>query len=365
MKIKLSQRQNAALNRALSKYQNPFHANPSYIDMREMSKNFSNGVIPWNEINDLLDIMIGPPPVSRNSVDPTNDPCYTVSLEWKPFSAFGILSEIQRDMIPSHIYEIELDFDGKKISVILAMEDPVTGLICPFDGHHTARELDRQGWTKAPVAVLRAPKHMVDQDPLEARNYLMREAGEAFLSINMTHKKPVSGYDQFVIKNSYGDPDAISINNILISHKTQAKRIAKGPGDISHYPFLWSAYNLHDSNYNKGRYLDMALGFHRKTWPNEQVYGATLIGLANFFHKCEKAKVNIDQQFINDLESALKGTYRLSKFTHDGYKKAYQAANPYGSAGDELIVTCGFVHTYNKHVSKVKLYTPELQFKVK
>ena len=73
----------------------------------------------------------------------------------------------------------------------------------------------------------------------------------------------------------------------------------------------------------------------------------------------------MNQQFFDDLGLALKNTYKLSKFTHEGYKKAYETAHPYGSAGDDLIVTCGFVHTYNKHVAKVALYTPELQFKVK
>ncbi len=365
MKIKLNQRQQSALSRVLSKYQVPFQANPSFIDMREMSKNYASGVIPWSDINDLLDVMLGPPPAKRNSIDPTADPDYTVSLEWRTFSSFGILSQIQRDMIPNHVYNIELNFDSKKISVILAMEDPVTGLVCPFDGHHTARELDRQGWSKAPVAILRAPEDMIKRDPYQARAYLMRVAGEAFLSINLTLKKPVAGYDQFTIKVSFGDPDAVAIDNILSSNSSQAKRIAKNPGDISHFPFLWGSYNLQDANFNKSRYLDMALKFHRMTWPNEQVYGATLIGLANFFHKCEKANVPINQHFVTDLGMALKKSYRLSKFTHEGYKKAYETAHPYGSAGDELIVTCGFVHTYNKHVGNVKLYTPELQFQVK
>lgn len=354
------------LAKVLNSYKVPFEAKPSYIDMRTMSKNFpdTHGVIPWKNIEDLNNLIIGPAPAKANSINPKDLENYTLDLCWTPIDNFGILTEIQRDMISSHVHDIELDFDSKKISVILAMEDPVTGLVCPFDGHHTARVLSRQGWTVAPSFVLRAPKEMIDKDPIEARKYLMRIAGEAFLSINLTHKKGVGGYDKFIIMRDYGDPSVIAISNLLVSHNCQAVRIAKDPGDISHYPFMWGAYDLQDRNFNKGRYLDMALAFHCKTWPFEQIYGATLIGLANFFHKCEKAKVDINGQFMGDLSTAVKTSYRLSKFTHEGYKTAYENAHPYGSSSDELIVTCGFVHTYNQHVGKVKLYTPELQFEV-
>ena len=352
-----------ALDKIMSKYTHKFVAKRGFIDMRGMSKNYSSGVIPWKDIEDLNDVLIGSAPSKPNTLDPRKKEDYTLDLEWAPISNFGILSAIQRDMIPNHVYEIELDFDAKKLSVVLAMEDPVTGLICPFDGHHTARVISRQGWTHAPCFILRAPKEMIDKDPMEARKYLMRIAGEAFLSINLTHKKGVSGYDQFIIKRDYGDPDAVDISNILIAHNSTPVRISKDPGDVSHYPNIWTCYDLLDRSKNKGRYLDLALDFHRTTWPLEVVYGATLVGLANFFHKCERARVSIDQKFFDDLKVAVK-PYKLSKFLHEGYKEAYYKANPYGSAGDDLIVTCGFVHSYTKHIGKTT-YNPELQFKVK
>ena len=212
--------------------------------------------------------------------------------------------------------------------------------------------------------MLRATPEAIALDPMQARKDLMIVAGEAFLSINLTHKKGVAGYDQFIIKRDYGDADAVAISNILQANSTQAVKQSKDPGDISHYPTLWGAYELLDRSKNKGRYLDLALDFHRATWPLEVVYSSTLIGLANFFHKCERARVTINQQFFDDLAKAVK-PYKLSKFVHEGYKLAYEIAHPYGSAGDDLIVTCGFVHSYNKYIGTVTLYTPELQFKVK
>jgi len=357
--------QRRAIDTALAKFQHKFEVTKSFIDMRKMSSNYPSGVIPCTDLDAIVDVLIGPAPVKANSIDPTSIPNYTLELSWEPLDQMGILSEIQRDMIPSHIFEIEEDFDSKKISVILAMQDPVTGLICPFDGNHTRGTLRRQGWIKAPCFVLKASSTDIKVDALATRKYLMRIAGEAFLSINLTHKKGVGGYDKFIIQRDYGDPEAVDIANILSANDSHPVRIARDPGDISHYPYLRSAYDLQDRNFNKGRYLDMALGFHRKTWPFEQVYGATLIGLANFFHKCEKHKVIVNGEFINDLAQAIKSSYTLSKFTHEGYKNEYASAHPYGSASDEIIVTCGFVHTYNKHVAKQKLYTPELQFGVK
>lgn len=352
------------LARHLATFKHPFEVKPGFIDMRAMSKNYTTGVIPWKDISDILDIVIGPAPAQPGTIDPRTREDYTIDMCWTPFETFGILPQVQRDMIPAHVYGLETDFDGRKISVVLAMEDPVTKLICPFDGHHTSREEYRQGWTVCPTAILRAPKSMIDEDPHKAREYLMRVAGEAFLSINLTHKKPVGGYDKFIIMRDYGDPEAVEIDNILKQNDCQAVRIARDPGDISHYPFLWSSYKL-ERDFTKGHYLDKALAFHRYCWPAEQVYGATLVGLANFFCKCEKSKVNVDKEFVDDLAKALKDSYRLSKFTHFGYKNAYEEDHPFGSASDEIIVTCGFVHTYNKHVGKQKLYRPELEFNVK
>lgn len=352
------------LARHLAQFQHPFEVKPGFIDMRGMSKNYATGVIPWKDLSDILDIVIGPAPVAPATVNPREQEDYTIDMCWTPFNNMGIIAPIQRDMIPTHVYGLEVDFDGRKISVVLAMEDPVTGLVCPFDGHHTSRELYRQGWDSCPTAILRAPKSMIEDNPQKAREYLMRVAGEAFLSINLTHKKPVGGFDKFIIMRDYGDPEAVEIDNILNQNNCQAVRIARDPGDISHYPFTWAAYKL-ERDFTKGVYLEKALAFHRYCWPAEQVYGATLIGLANFFHKCEKSNVKIDKEFVDDLVQALQSTYRLSKFTHQGYKDAYEAAHPFGSASDEVIVTCGFVHTYNQHVGKVKLYRPELQFGVK
>lgn len=352
------------LSKYLATFKHSFEAKPGSIDMRTMSKNYSDGVIPWQDINRINEFILGPAP-SSNKFDPRLKPDYTLDLCWEPFSKFGILSEIQRDEIPSHLYNLEMHFDSKKISVILAMEDPVTGLICPFDGHHTARELDRQGWTHAPCYVLRPTPELLKGDLMEARRQLMLVAGEAFLSINLTVKKGVSGYDQFIIRRDFGDPDAIAMDNIIKSHNCTPVRASKDPGDISHYVNLWTAYELQDRQFNQGRYLDMALAFHVYTWPNEVIYPAVMVGLALFFHKCERAKVTIDKTFVDDLRTALKNTYKLSKFTDEGYKKDYQKAHPYGDAKHDIIMACGFAHTYNKHVGKVKLYTPELHFKVK
>ena len=354
-----------ALDSFMSKYQHKFDAKPGYIDMRTMSKNYPDGVIPCDDLDALVEILIGPAPAKPNSIDPRTISNYTLQLIWAVLDDMGILTEIQRDMIPNHSKELEVDFDGKKISVILAMKDPVTGKICPFDGKHTRNQLRRQGWTVGPVFLLEAQGDLLKQPVEEQRKELMRQAGEAFLSINLTHKKPVGGYDAYIIKRDYGDADAVAIGNILYANNCKAVRIARDPGDISHYPFLWNSYELLDRGLNKGRYLDLALNFHISTWPLEQIYGATLIGLANFFYKCERARVTINKVFFDDQAQALKNTYKLSKFTHEGYKTAYINAHPYGSASDDLIVTCGFVHTYNKHVGKVKLYTPELQFGVK
>lgn len=357
------------LNRLLSTYSIPFEVKKGYIDMRTMAENYADGVIPFKDISDILDVMYGAG-VTPGSVDTSKgftDANTKMELKWIPPEDFGILPKIQRDMIPDHYWSIVQDFDPHNISVILAIKDPVTGLTCPYDTHHTSRVLYYKGWSHLPTMVLSLTDDaLADYETLDkARADLQLIAGRAFLNINLTHKKPVSGYDKFVIMRDYGEPDALEIENTLVANNAKAVRIAKNAGEISHYPNLWKAFELQDSHFTSGRYLDMALKFHQMTWPAEQVYGATLIGLAIFFHKCERAKVKLDKTFMDDLSTALKKSYRLSKFTHEGYKEEFEKANPYGSASDDLKVASGLVHTYNKHVGKQPLYTPELQFSVK
>jgi hypothetical protein len=83
----------------------------------------------------------------------------------------------------------------------------------------------------------------------------------------------------------------------------------------------------------------------------------TAYKLFDFFANCE--------YFEKDFKYDEVLAFTVEDIKKPDYKKAYEAAYEYGTAGDELVVTCGIVHSYNKHVGKVSLYTPELNFKVK
>ena len=119
------------------------------IDLRTMSQNYSNGIIPNKDIGEAINAVLGPSAIPRLSVDPRN--LSVPQFAWAPMDDVGIDPRFQRDVAPNHVEKIEADFQADMIIVPCAIKDPKTGKYLLWDGHHTSRVCERMGWSHIPV----------------------------------------------------------------------------------------------------------------------------------------------------------------------------------------------------------------------
>lgn len=351
----------------LANFQIKFDIEDVAIDLRTMANNYPNGIIPNKDIGDAVTAVLGPAPMPRLSVDPRD--LNVPQFAWVDMDDIAIDPRFQRDVMPGHIAKIELLFKADTIIVPCAIKDPVSGKYLFWDGHHTTRVCERQGWTHMPVWYTEAQiddSHSVE----EAIKILVSHAGNSMITINKSGKRPLGRYDEHMISVDCGLPEAVIVQNIVVANNCQVKRTGKNPGDISHIEHLYGAYDLVQSSTGiKGIYLARALKFHRSTWPKEEVRGIMMLALARLYHQTElQTGVFLPPQFDQELGDILKKIYGFSDAVHDessGLKAQY--IQHFGSlAAHPQVVTSGLILTYMKHGSGAfKLAQPEATYPVK
>ena len=351
----------------LSKYATPFEIEDAAIDLRTMSENFADGIIPNDAIAECIDAVLGSPITSTGVLPKTVDP-RTLGVPlfaWVPMEDIGIDPRFQRDVAPNHVLKIETDFQSDMIIVPCAVKDPTTGTYLLWDGHHTTRVCYRQGWTHIPVWYTEADI----SDPADrerAVKELVLKAGQSFLNINKKNKRPVSRYDEHMIRVECGEAIATQINGILDASNAFVKRASEEPGAITHIEHLYGAYELTQATTGiKGIYLARALRFHMNVWPKEKVHGIMLLSLARLFQQTELATGSLlPPDFDTEFGNILRGIYGPSAIVHEELKEQY--VNHFGSmAGHPEVVTAGLILSYMTNGKTFKLAQPEATFPVK
>ena len=362
-KISKTKLKEQRINSVLSKYKIPFEIEDAAIDLRTMSENYENGIIPNNDIAEVVDAVLGASPVAPKSVNPQN--LNVPKFTWVSMDEVGIKPSFQRDVAPNHIDKIEKDFQNDMIIVPCAVKDSVTGMFLLLDGHHTTRVCYRQGWSHIPVWYTEA--NTSDSTDLErATKELILKAGRSFLSINKKNKRPVSRYDEHMISVECGEPIAVQIKSIMEANGAYVKRASDDPGAVTHIEHLYGSYELTQATTGvKGMYLARALRFHRTVWPQEKVHGIMLIALARMFHQTDlNTNVLLPTEFDTEFGNILRQAYGPSEAVHEELKQQY--INHFGSlAGHPEVVTAGLVLTYMNHGTTYKLAQPESTYPVK
>jgi len=351
----------------LSKYTIPFEMEDSAIDLRTMSKNYPNGIIPSKDIGDAINAVLGPAPMPRCSVDPRT--LSVPQFAWAAMDDVGIDPRFQRDVAPNHVAKIEADFQAGMIIVPCAIKDPNTGKYLLWDGHHTTRVCDRMGWSHIPIWFTEAE---IDDDHslAEAEKILILKAGRSFLTINKKNKRPVSRYDEHMVSVECGEPESMIVQSICDANDVTIRRASSKEGDISHIEHLYGSYNLVQASSGiKGIYLARALKFHRATWPKEEIRAIVMLGMARLYQQTElQTGLLLPQTFDDELGGILRKLYGPAEAVHDetsGFKKQY--IDHFGSlASNPEVVTSGLILTYNKHgKGGHKLSQPESTYPIK
>ena len=341
----------------LSKYSIQFDMEDAAIDLRTMARNYTNGIIPSDDIGDAVSAVLGASAIPRGSVDPRK--LKVPQFAWAPMTDSGIDPRFQRDVAPNHVEKIEVDFQPDMIIVPCAIKDPKTGKYLLWDGHHTTRVCDRMGWSHIPVWYTEAD--IDDEHSLvEAEKILILKAGRSFLTINKKNKRPVSNYDAHMISVECGESEAVTVQSIVDANNCQVKRASNKAGDISHIEHLYGAYDLVQASSGiKGIYLARSLKFHRDTWPKEEVRGIMMLAMARLYQQTElQTGKMLPSTFDVEFGNILKKVYGQSEKVHTRLNFGSLGAHP-------VVVTSGLVLTYMKHGTKHKLSQPESSYPVK
>ena len=351
----------------LAPFTTKFEMEDSYIDLRTMAENFPNSIIPNKDIGEAVSAVLGASIIPRLSIDPQllNVPKFA----WVAMDDIAINPRFQRDVMPNHIAKIESLFKAETIIVPCAIKDPVSGKYLFWDGHHTTRVCERQGWTHMPCWYTEAQiddTHSVE----EATKILISHAGNSMITINKSGKRELSLYDAHMIGVDCGHAEPVVIQNICDANNVRVRKASSKAGDISHINHLYGAYGLVQSSSGiKGIYLARALRFCRATWPKEIIQPIVMFSMARLYQHTEmQTGVLLPTAFDDELGTILKKKYGPAEIVHDeqtGFKA--QFIHQFGSlAGHPEVVTSGLILTYNKHgKGGYKLAQPEAVYPVK
>lgn len=349
----------------LRKFNHRFDAEKTAIDLREMVGNYDGGLIPILDIADGIEALIGAPPAARASVDPRSIR-KVPKFEWVPIESCFIDPRFQRDVAPNHVNNIEKNIDTRMILVPCAVRMIKDGKAtnCLWDGGHTTQLAIRQGWTHIPIWYTDV-NDLSDAELQKAEEAMIGLAGRSFLAINKTFKRPVGGYDEFMILLETKDVDAMKIGNILKAHGCQPYRYKRQPGDVTHFEALWEVYDLQNASGVKGSYLARALSFHRRHWPKASIEAEIMRPMAMLYQMCD---VELGHTPSDDLDTDL-GSYLVERFgsaeaAQEGIKASYAAHHPNGRDANPIQVVSGLLNIYAKHINKEAVAIPQVRWDV-
>lgn len=349
----------------LKKFNHRFHVDKTAVDLRDMANNYPDGLIPVLDIADGIEAVIGSPRAARGSVDPQNAAKVPKFTYVKTTDTY-INPIFQRDVAPNHVRNIEKHVDTRMILVPCAVKMIVDGKprYCIWDGGHTVQLLIRQGWDHIPVWYTDVDDLSPDE-LVKAEEAMVGLAGRSFLCINKTFKRPVSGYDEFMIRLETRDVDAMKIMNILRANGCRPYRFKRQSGDVTHFEALWEAYNLQNASGIKGAYLARALAFHRKHWPAASIEAEVMRPMAMLYAMCDSELGQTpSSQFDDDLGDYLARRFGSAESVQESIKASYAGAHPNGRDSNPVQVTGGLLNIYQRHINKETVAVPEVRWDV-
>jgi hypothetical protein len=358
----MNTKQRKAANTIIAdKYSIPFAVEEDAICFRQMGKNFPDGIIPQQAQGEIMAAVIN----NKTGFRPTVK-CARSVAEYRvvPILDTATVAVAQRDGSPNHVYKIERVFDSRKMMVPCAIFDRKSGKYLIWDGNHTIQALYRQGATHVGINVVEAPPGEY-ATLAEERAAMYQWAAGAFLTNNKTHKKPVSGYDEYHIRLEVALPESVRLEKIVSGSACQVARRALAAGDITHTVNLLIAYKTATLAGSKGVYLRRALTMHRTTWPHEPIQGVVMLALVMLYAQCEVETGSMpDEDFDAELGAILRLKYGHSDAVYHTMKTSYENTKVNGKDGMPNVVAAGLVQAYIKNCNRIDIGQAEVRFPV-
>ena len=351
-----------------NKYRIKFDIKPDAIDLRTMAENYPNGIIPLDDIHQLLLTQM-PPPMARAQWDPREG---GPQFAWVDWGQLALDPTFQRDVAPTHTNKINREFTHSAVIVPCAIRMTVDHHTWYFiwDGHHTLQVLKLQNYTHYPVWFVDMDK-VPDSEVLKAGfdntmegriRYGKWRAGNNMIMINSRNKRKLSPYDEMMIKIETGDQSALAIDNIVKKNHCVFKRHPGAPGALTQIKSAEECYMLTDSKGNcQGQYLDRALSVHRAVWPMASIELEIFRPLAYLYQRAATEGYTLDAQFDTELCDLLVEMWGDPVSIQTGIKESYWKAY-HDNMGkgipqehDKSRVMCGMINLYNQKIARIPM----------
>ena len=377
-----------SLKQYQSKFRYKFDMDSKAIDLREMCKNFPsvddrNGFIPLEKINEGINIVLnGYQPHPSNRYDPyakseiSNEDnviaSHTEFVKWEDLYLWPLF---QRDVSPNHIKKISLDFHPTAVitpcAIKLKIKDKAYYFV--WDGHHTLQVCRLHGYSKFKIDVIDVD--MIPEENVKRQNFDPNDriafgiwmAGHNMVRINSRNKRPLHAYDEFMIKLETQDADTLAIWNIMQKHGVTPHRQSKAPKCLTQIKSAIECFEYEDSNGVRGRFLDRALAFHTRIWPQAPIELEMFRPMALLYQKADMQGISLDRKWDDEMSGLITSQYGDPETAQNKLKESYWKAQENGSGKgkipqhDKDRVLNGLLCMYHQKGGE-NIYTPRADY---
>lgn len=338
----------------LSKFQFPFSIDEAFIDCKEMSRNYPNGLIPFRDLADAVDAVHGPWQGRVNeyvSQTPAGKvlQMFNLNPSFRMVSIDKVFSHpsFNRDTSPNHCIKLEEDwFDQFAVCGLgLKMPDKYGGGIYNADVTHTGINRIRKGDKELPYWVAEIPDQGNFDDTHELALFI---AGHLFLAINVRNKRGVDIFDQHFIKVACGISPSPQIQNIInsvpdVSIKRAGNKIAYAIHNLNE---VQNTYELDQGSMQPGLLLQESLEWLVRNFKHQSIDGCLMTSFALMQKENKEQGINWTSSEQDHLADLLKNRYNTSNNAQLKIKESYiHWNNPnYAKLDPNYLVSNGLKH---------------------
>lgn len=343
-----------SLGQFLSKYAHKFDVEEAFIDCKEMSKNYSNGLIPMKDLADAVDAVSGSWQGRINQYNSTTLAGKVLTLhnlvpnfEMVPMTKLFSHPSFNRDTSPNHCIKLEMDWLDQFAMCGLGIKMPAKygGAVYNADTTHTGVNRIRRGDQELPMWVAEVPDQGNFDDTHE---YALFIAGHLFLAINVRNKRGVDIFDQHFIKVACGIYPAPQIQTIVdnVSGVTIRRAGNKIAGAIHNLNETYMTYELDAKTATPGALLERSLSWLIRNFKHQSIDGCLLTSFAMLMQ--ENLKLGIDWTLAQEdsLANLLSQRYTTANRAQLSIKDACPAWNnpQFAKLDSNYLVSNGLKH---------------------
>jgi hypothetical protein len=320
-----------SLGQFLSKFKHQFTVEEAFIDCKDMSKNYSHGLIPFKDLAAAVDAIEGPwqGRVNQyNSTTPAGKILTMANLKSQfamvPVDKIFSHPSFNRDTSPNHCIKLEMDWLDQFAMVGLGLRMPAKygGAVYNADSIYTGVNRVRKGDTELPFWVADVPDQGNFDDTHELALFI---AGHLFLAINVRNKRGVDIFDQHFIKVACGIYPAPQIQEIVdavpeVMIRRSGNKIA---GAIHNLNETYDTYELDEKTANPGELLTSSLLWQTRNFKHQSIDGCMLTSFAMLLKENQALGINWTASQEDKLAKALSSRYTTSNKSQLEIKKSY------------------------------------------